>query len=554
LILRLLYLQIAQGSWFVRLGKKNFLKVEVISPPRGNLLDCNGILLAANRPVFDLFWQGSGSNLFSDEQKNILKKLEEILKISFEQDSKLEYVLAAEKYSKRFLLKSDINFDELCRISEQCSDCSNLVIENRFKRVYPYLSFASHILGYLSKQEAAYKTVGIYGIEKHFQQDLKGETGYYLNIINSKGRKLNQKDFQGAKAGADLVLTLDFNMQSIAESLFEPEQAGAFVIMDPENGAIKVFMSYPNFDPNVFLEPISTQDWENKFSYNNPLLNRITNATYPPASIFKLMTFTAGLEEGIITKDTQFFCGGSIKFCDRKYHCIRRTGHGPLDSKMALAYSCNIPCFNIAQKLKVDQLAEYAYKFGFGGRTGFLLPEKSGLVPNSMWKAVTMGQHWWTGDTLSVSIGQGYLLVTPLQIVRMIAAICTGYLVKPRIVEQEDIQAEKLDVSESVLKFLRLAMREVVLSGSASNLSTIPDFEVCAKTGTAQTSSLQKERLSKRQLEHAWLASYFSYKGQKPLVMVVLVENAGSSTPARKIAAKFLTVYGNYLKKLEEKI
>jgi penicillin-binding protein 2 len=526
--------------------------MEVISPPRGNLLDCNGILLAANRPVFDLHWQGLGSNKFSEEQKEILKKIENILHLDFTVDSKINYILAAEKNSKRILIKSDLTFDELCCVSEQCSGCGNLVIENKFKRIYPYSSFACHILGYLSKQEEEATTHGLYGVEKQFQGDLKGERGYVVNIINSKGRKLNQLDFHNPKAGTDLILTLDFNIQSIAESLFTQEQAGAFLIMDPENGAIKAFVSFPDFDPNIFLNPISSEDWENKFSYNNPLLNRVTNATYPPASLFKLVTYAAGLEEKIIDKDTTFVCHGHTKFCGRKYHCIRRLGHGSVDTKMALAYSCNIPCFNIARKLKIDQFAEYAFRFGLGNKTGFLLPEKTGLVPTVMWKAVVKGEHWWKGDTLSVAIGQGYILVTPLQLVRMVSAICNGHLVKPRIVLQEDVEKVPLQISESTLKFLRLAMKEVASIGSAAGLGQIKDFEVFAKTGTAQTSSLRRERLYKKQLEHAWLAGFFSYKGQKPLAMVVLVENVGSSTPARKIMEKFLTVYGKLLTKSAE--
>lgn len=552
LILRLLYLQLARESLFTKLGQNNFLKMEVISPPRGNLLDCNGILLAANRPVFNLYWQGLGANKFSNEQKDILKKIEEILHLDFTVDFQINYILSAEKNGKRILLKSDITFDELCCISEQCSGCGSLVIENKFKRIYPYNSFACHILGYLSKQEEESTTYGLYGVEKQFQGDLKGERGYVVNIINSKGRKLDQLDFQNPKAGTDLILTLDFNIQSIAESLFTQDQAGAFLIIDPESGAIKAFVSFPDFDPNFFLNPISSEDWENKFSYNNPLLNRVTNATYPPASLFKLITFTAGLEEGLINKDTQFFCGGSIKFCNRRYHCNRRAGHGLLDSKMALAYSCNIPCFDIAQKLKIDQFAEYAFRFGLGNKTGFLLPEKTGLVPTSMWKIVVKGEPWWKGETLSVAIGQGYTLVTPLQLVRMVAAICSGYLVKPRIVLQENVERVPLQISESTLNFLRLAMKEVASVGSAAGLGRIKDFEVFAKTGTAQTSSLRRERLYKKQLEHAWLAGFFSYKGQKPMAMVVLVENVGSSTPARKIMEKFLTVYGKLLAKNAE--
>ena len=548
ILLRLFYLQISQGSKFSNLGEKNFLRTEVISPRRGNLLDRNGILLAANRPVFDLYWEGLGGKSLSLDQTELLKKLETILNFDIEKDLNINVIKVAEKYSRRTILKKDISFDELCCVSEQCAGAPNLVIENRFKRVYPHKNIACHVLGYLSREEERYTTIGRYGLEKVFQDELKGEVGYILNIINSKGTKLAQKDFKDARAGNDIKLTLDLKLQNIAEELFEKDQEGAFILMDPETGAVHVLLSYPSFDPNVFLEPISQEDWEGNLSLNNPLLNRVTTAVYPPASIFKLITFAAGLEEEIVAFDSEFNCKGFTNFCGRKYHCIRHTGHGRLDLKSALAYSCNVPCYNIAFKTKINQLADYAYRFGLGRKTGFLLQEHSGLVPTNEWKIAAKGEPWWKGETLSASIGQSFTLVTPLQMARMVSGICTGFLIKPRIIEQEEIEKEKLEISVKTLKFLRDSMQEVVKSGSAKSLGRVKDFEVHAKTGTAQTSSLSKEKISKNQFEHAWLASYFRYKNEKPLVMVVLVEHSGSSGPARQIAANFLENY----KKLKE--
>ncbi len=550
LIVRLFYLQIDQAEKFSSLGEQNFLRTEVLSPPRGNLLDCNGVLLAANRPVFDLYWQGSGNRNFSQSQKELFKKLEAILQLDLQKDSKINVIKTTEKYSRRVLLKADISFEELCCLCEQCSDFSNLVMTNRFKRIYPYNNLASHILGYLNRQEENYTTIGRYGLEKIFQEELKGERGYILSIFNSKGRKLSEKEFKEAKPGNDVKLTLDRKLQAIAEQLFEPEQSGAFILIDPQDGSIKALVSFPNFDPNVFLEPIMQEEWEGKLSFNNPLLNRVTQAMYPPASIFKLVTFAAGLEEKIMDFNTEFECKGHTLFCGRKYHCIRHWGHGKLDSTLALAYSCNIPCFEIALEIKINQLADYAFRFGLGRRTGFLLPERTGLVPTYEWKAGVKGEPWWKGDTLSVSIGQSYILVTPLQMARMISSICIGYLVKPRILEQEEVEREELEISEKTLEFLRESMREVARRGSAKILGRIEDVEIYAKTGTAQTASLGKERTSKSQLEHSWLASYFFYKNEKPLTMVVLVENVGSSAPARNIAAKFLNEY----KKLKESL
>ncbi|MCF7899446.1 hypothetical protein K9L05_02225 [Candidatus Babeliales bacterium] len=543
IIIRLFYLQIYQNEELYTLSQKNYLRTQVILPQRGNLVDCNGILLASNRPVFDLYWQGTGK--WDLSCLDCLKKIENIFCIDFNKDSKINMIKSASLSSKRFLLKPDITFEELCRISEQCSNYTNLLVKNSFKRVYPYKNMASHVLGYLGQESQDFSKIGLYGLEKIFQEDLKGEAGCILSTINSKGTTIDQKIINNPRPGKNIALTLDFNLQKISQDLFNSDQSGAFLVMNPQNGDIKVLLSYPDFDPNIFLGPVSQQDWIGKLSYNNPLHNRVTNAAYPPASLYKLVTFTAGLEEGIIDSDSKFLCNGYIKFAGRKYHCIRHWGHGRVGVRDAIAYSCNVPCFEIAKEIKINCLASYAYKFGLGDQTGFLLPEKTGLVPTFEWKVGVKGEPWYKGETLSASIGQSFNLVTPLQMARMFTSIFTGYLVKPRILVDSDIEKEDLEISENTLKILKEGTRLTVLQGSAKKLGSLKDFVIHAKTGTAQTASLTRKRDSKNLYEHAWIACYFQYKDDDPLVIIVLVENVGFSEPAREIAYKFLTGYKN---------
>ena len=322
-ILRLFYLQIDQKDKFLNLGEKNFLRREILPSVRGNFLDCNNLLLASNKPVYDLYWQGSGFKNLDKDQKYILQKINEIFKDDIILDSKINAIKIAEKYSRRILLKENITFDELCCVSEQCGCSSNLIIVNRFKRFYPNGKIASHLLGYLSRSEK-FITQGRAGLEKMFQDKLKGESGYIKYVANSTGKKLEQKEFKRAKQGCDIKLTLDFKLQNIAENLFEQDQSGVLIVMDPQDGAIKVMLSYPNFDPNLFLDPISNDEWNEKFICNSPLLDRTTSALYPPASVFKLITFAAGLEEGEIDENTEFNCKGFTYFGGRKYVCQRR--------------------------------------------------------------------------------------------------------------------------------------------------------------------------------------------------------------------------------------
>jgi len=545
IIIRLFYLQVYHSHRFSKLGERNFLRTERIPSRRGNVVDCHGYLLATNRPVFDLYWRGGGSFRLSQVQKNTIAKIASIFGDDSIYGVMYKKIKLAERFSRCSVIKKDISQDELFRISEQCSESTNLFVERHFKRTYPYKTLASHILGYLRKAHDK----GLYGLERLFQDDLEGEAGYVRHVINAMGRKLCQTELRQATAGSDVKLTLDVLLQRIAETLFVEGQVGAFIIMDPEDGSIRAMVSYPNFDPNLFLDSISEDVWNDRFITNSPLLNRAIHAVYPPASIFKLITFVAGLEEGVITTDTKFTCDGYTMFGGRKYNCQRRWGHGVQSATKALGVSCNIPCYEIAKKVTIDQFAAYAMRFGLGQSTGFLFCDKKGLVPTSRWKQAHRGERWWKGETLSVSIGQSFLLVSPLQVVRLVASICSGYLVRPRILYNEDVERYPLYISDKTLDFLRGVMREVVLRGTGRRLRSFADFSICAKTGTAQIVSLKKQKKgSKKQLEHAWFASYFSYNGSKPLTMVVLVENAGSSRPALQIANKFFESYQRALR------
>jgi penicillin-binding protein 2 len=546
IIIRLFYLQIEQRKVFEQLGEKNFLRVERIYPLRGNLLDSNNVLLASNRPVFDLYWQGLGDKRMSTQHYILLKKVGNIVDKNLINSESISLFEFSERYSRRILLCKNMNFSQLCQISEYCGNSSRLFVDNRFERVYPYGSFASHIVGYLNRIEMAGRT----GVERVFQNALHGQLGYVINVINSTGKKLEQKGYLSAKAGKDIKLTLDFEMQRIAESLFSGDQAGAFILMDPENGAVRALISYPNFDPNLFLSPITEEEWNEKLTLNHPLINRATCSLYPPASTFKLVTIAAGLEEKIINPKSEYFCHGFIEFGNRKYQCMRHTGHGILTPRQALVVSCNVLCFEIGKRIKINTLAEYARRFGLGSKTNFLLPEREGLVPTTEWKRKCKGERWWPGDTLSACVGQSYLLVTPLQLLRMVCSICTGDLVRPRILEEEAVERSSIKISKDTLKLLRLSMADAVKSGTVHLLNAIKDFEIHAKTGTAQTCSLEKEKTSKELLDHGWVTGYFKYKDEKPLAFIVFVENAGSSHPAIQIADKFLRAYKTFRENL----
>lgn len=545
---RLIYLQIYTSEQLYQLSMNNFTRLKTIQSPRGNICDSNGNLLATNRPVKNICWQGTGLRKLNQTQLETIQKIALITNLEISENL-IKQIQIAERYEKELILCGDINFSALSKIEEQFASNPNITITNDFKRFYPLDKVACHIIGYLGTMHI--NKIGKMGIERIFEDSLKGKEGLHKSTINSLGKKINNTEIEKITAGETIITTLDLDIQKISENSFEPNYAGSMIIMDPKTGALRALLSRPDFDPTIFLEPIPDKEWLDILQ-NKPFINRALNACYPPASIFKLVTVASGLELGFIHAESHFKCNGHIIFGERRYHCKNRTGHGKLTIKQAMAHSCNILFYKLGQLISVDVLAEYAKKFGLGQKTGIIFPENSGLIPNTEWKYRTKGEHWWTGETLSTSIGQSYLLVTPIQIARMISGLFEGFLVQPRILEQEPIVKTPLHIRAETTDFLKDSMKKVVTTGTGIRVNNIKDLRIHAKTGTAQTCSLpSNDQVSQKiaNLEHAWFVGNFNYKDEEPLTIVILVENAGSTRIAINIARKFLNQYRQLMAK-----
>ena len=332
-----------------------------------------------------------------------------------------------------------------------------------------------------------------------------------LTTVNSIGNPITSTELEHARAGNDIVTTIDIDIQKICEAVFPQDSNGAFIVMNPLDGSIKAMLSLPAFDPMLFLNPISSETWS-LLQVRQPFINRALGALYPPGSIFKLITTSAALEHQIISENDTFNCKGYYLFAKRKYWCSHKWGHGRLTTQQAVAQSCNPFFFEIASNLDVDILHDYAHRFGLGEPTEIILPEKEGIVPSRAWKRVARGESWWQGETLSAAIGQSFLLVTPMQVARMIGSIFTGYLVRPRILESESVYTKPLGIKESTRTFLQSSMLATINEGTGRGLKNVKDIEVYVKTSTAQTSDLQKRLLGKEYLEHGWAVGYFVIK------------------------------------------
>lgn len=535
---RLFYLQVNKTLNFYILGQKNFLRHEKIVPPRGNILDYQSRLLVTNKPVTAVNWLGSGKKNLDANDIEQLRNLEKILGIEILTNPDL---IIAEKKKQKLILKDDLSFEELGKIAESFAKNNNIILSTSFKRFYPYGKFASHSIGYLGYLDL--ERTGRMGLEKTCEDKLKGEPGEIVRTINSVGQNLAEKEVRPPQIGEDIKTTINFDLQLCAETLFPENYSGAFILMDPETGALVSLISRPSFDPEIFLRTISHDEWQS-LQEKRCFLNRALSAEYPPASLFKLVTMAHAIDYKLATLESRWFCNGSIEYGGRTIYCHKKIGHGLVNFKEALEQSCNIPFYDIAKRIKIDNLASYARELGFGSKTGIIFPESTGLVPTSEWKRRIKGESWWPGETLSCAIGQSFLLVTPIQIACMISGICQGYRVTPRILESEPIVKHEINISRSTLKILKKSMKGVVSThGTAQRLSRLKNIKIYAKTGTAQTSDLSKRALGGIYLEHGWFVANFKYKEQKPLTMVIFVEHTGTTGPAITMAKDFMLNY-----------
>ncbi len=544
IVVRLFYLQVIQSFSFLQRGQKNYVRYQKVESLRGSIFDTKKRLLATNKPVTDIYWKGTGNTYLSQEQLHELAVIQAIT----QKDFNLDEIAYAEKKGKNILIIHDFSLEQLSCLVEELPACTNLDIQTHFKRYYPHDNLASHIVGYLSVMEESHE--GKMGLEKVLEEQLHGTPGKKLCTINSYGKQVSQEEVALADPGQDIFTTIDLDMQMLAEKVFPEGESGVFVIMDPRNGALKALVSRPDFNPNLFLEPLNHEQWQ-EIKEKKPFLNRACNACYPPASLFKFITMAAGLELGLIQEHNMWYCSGKYMFANRPYHCAHQEGHGSLSTQEALVQSCNIPFFEIGKRIKIDSLADYARRFGLGQKTNVLFYEQAGLVPTSSWKREKKKEQWWPGETLSTAIGQSYLLVTPMQMLCMISSVCEGYLVKPRILEHEAIETKPLDISSSTLTFLKKALKKVTTHGTGRSLADIKDIDIYAKTGTAQTSDLSKKNLGKQFVEHGWLIIHATYKDRDPLACVILLENVGSSRVATAVAKLFLTQYGAAIKRAD---
>ncbi|MDX1807927.1 MAG: penicillin-binding protein 2 [Sulfurospirillaceae bacterium] len=567
ILARVYYVSIKSYEYYEELALQNAVKTEDLIPLRGSILDIHGKPLSVNKLGFSV---GIAPGLSSSKK---IKKLDKELKflkstlpsIDIEKLKKT-YLKKDSPYSHDFVKVIDfIAYDDIIKSFTKISLHKNLKIAISSKRYYPYSDLASHVIGYVGKSNLKEmehdkiakltEYVGKTGIEKYYNKALEGNAGIKKTNVTAFNVELDVLE-KKLPTSQNVRLTLDIGLQKYISDLFKGK-SGALVVMNAKNGKILAAGSFPEYNLNNFVSGISEQEWLDLSSdFNHPFTNKLISGLYPPGSTIKMGVALSFLESGLITAKSTIFDTGSVELGNRKFRDWKKNGHGTVDLRKAIKESCDTYFYDGSLKVGIDRITPVLERLGFGKKTGIDLPnEFVGTVPGRAWKMNKYQKPWYQGETLITSIGQGYFLVTPMQIARYTALIATGYGITPHFVDsigglnivygQDHTIMSHRD--KRYLRDIREGMYEVanVAHGTAFyHIHT--KFKIAAKTGTAQVVGIpqsEKKRMKENELEyyhrsHAWLTTYGPYKDPQYVVTAIVEHGGHGGSAAGAIVSK----------------
>ena len=609
---RLFDLQMIENQKYKKLSDDNQFNYHIIAPERGRILDRKMRLLAGNMDGFSLVLNWNKTL----DVDLILEKILSIININQKDIKNFYFQIKSYKndYPKQILITNNLSQNDVSKLAVRSTHFPEISFSMSKKRVYPQGSIAGHITGYtgmFSKIDVQNGKVisipglniGKRGLEKFFDIDLRGEFGRKRNEVTSKGHIIDSQIYEESKPGKDLQVSLDMSLQAYAIKRLEQgnynltsiektsiksqilkrkqvtyvdkkyiytnkknkivdPQSGSIIVMDIHNGEILCSVSSPSFNPNIFSNDLDIEDW-NKLKNNikAPFLNRSMSGVYPPGSTIKMAVALAGLESGIIDYKTSFFCTGNKEFGTSNFHCWSKNGHGKLSLIEAIEQSCDVYFYELGLKIGIDRIAIMLKKLGLGEYYNIEIDDRTkGVVPNLEWKLKRDGIKWTLGETLNASIGQGYILSTPLQLVTMVARIANGkFSIEPSLIIQKNKKKFKdLNINHAHLNFIKKSMEKVVTGkkGTARKYKIgVPNIEMAGKTGTVQVvriSELEREKgLLKnedrpwKKRDHALFVGYAPVKKPKYAISVVVEHGGSGSSTAAPIARD---VFKNLLK------
>jgi len=531
-----------QGKKFRELSNKNCIRVLPQAGSRGRILDCEGNVIVDNFLSYDAM-------VFPQDNQNpdnVLRRIAGVLGTDFK-DLKNIFQKGCLAPFMPVAVAKNIDIKDAIRLEEIKQDLPGLVIQPKPLRNYPYGRLASHAIGYLSEidrwrltklADYGYKTkdiVGFGGLEEKFDYYLRQEEGALSVEVDYRGRFMRTLGFRPAQSGKDIQLNLCLKLQKIAEESMQ-EKKGSVIIMDPYTGRIKALASFPNFSPAVFIKKAEPDILESLFNNSSAILmNRAISGAYPPASVFKLVVAAAALETGKINMSTTFVCSGSTMVGKRRFSCWNV--HGAQNLTGGIIHSCDVFFYKTGLLVGAQAIHDYALKLGFARQSEIDLPyEEKGFIPSPLWRKAVKFQNWYDGDTANFSIGQGEVLVTPLQIARMMAVFANrGVLVTPHIVNAVSGQPisvaqdkfERVRLKDSTINYIRQGLKGVVAeSGGTANVLFGLPVSIAGKTGSAQAG---------RGNPHGWFAGFLPFENPR-FVICVFLEHGGSGYAAAVVA------------------
>ncbi|WGL60266.1 penicillin-binding protein 2 [Pigmentibacter sp. JX0631] len=588
---RLWYLQIIKGTDFSVASARNRVREITRPAPRGLVYDRNSRILLSNRLFFDLIVIPQ----YLQNRPKTLSIVSDLFHIPIQQ---IERKLLDSQANPKFVpvrIKRNLSLHEVATLESNKFFLPGVDVDSAPRRDY-LGNESAHLFGYLGEVTAKeldilnsqvsnyqYRVgsiIGKTGIERKYEKYLRGGEGREALLVDALGRLQadNSLDIslnlsRPAQRGNDVYLTIDSDLQNVATEAFRNKN-GAVCAIDPNNGEILVYLSNPNYKLAMYQDGLTMEDWQNLRSNPfKPLLDKVTGGAYPPGSTFKIIVALAALEEGIVTAERKFNCPGYFVLGNGRWKCWKHTGHGPVNMSAALELSCDVYFYNVGNLVGIDRIAKWGKLFGLGERTGLdLNMELPGISPSTEWKLRTKGLPWLSGDTINASIGQGFNLCTPIQVLNAFAAVGNGgTLYKPHflkkiidsqgkvIFEEKQTEIRKIKINPANLAVVKKGLFDVVQSNvGTAKRARVEGFTVSGKTGTAQTSALKftkgvnQEDVAFNALDHAWFAAY-SPSDTPEIAVVVFSEydGGGGGANAAPIAQQIIEAF--WRKKFPEK-
>jgi penicillin-binding protein 2 len=567
LLIRLWYLQAVKGDYYHEQAESNRIRPVKLRPPRGIIYDRQGRPIVENVLTFDISLvpeDATDLDATIDKLASVIKSTPAAIR------AELDDAAAVRTKYEPVKIREEAPWDEVALIEAHQEDLPGAIIEPEHRRHYPYAGLASHQLGYIGKVTQSQRKqeqadlgllTGQGGLEKVYDKFLRGIAGRRMIQVNAAGRKVMDLGIEEPKPGTDIYLTIDLDAQKAAEEALG-DRAGAVVAMDPNSGEILALVSHPNYDPNLFPRGIAPKDWVRLMNDpSHPLYNRAIQSVYPPGSTFKIIVALAGLESGVIKPDEKINCKGYLKSGKHVFRCWKKDGHGAISFHRALVESCDVYFYTMGERIGWDRIAQYAKNLGYGSLTGILLPdEKPGLIPTTEWKKKRTKEQWYPGDTYINSIGQGYVLVSPIQACQMISAVANGgFFYRPSLLkltrnrETGAVKAfspeckNRVALDPAALEEVRTALAGVVNEpGGTAHAAQNPFAIVAGKTGTSQViaQKVPGRKLSEKTQDHAWFIAYAPV-GDPKIAVAVLVEHGGhgggaAAPVARQVIEEYL--------------